>query len=145
MEQTQTQQGNQQQAQAQQQSQLLRYALRGNGLFSASSGLILVAAGPALSSFTGITPALALQIVGAVLLLYGAGLLWISTRAEIDRRVAWTAIILDVAWVAGSIMILLAGWLPLTVAGKWTVAVLADVVAVFAIVQYVGLRRLPPG
>ena len=41
----------------------------------------------------------------------------------------------------GSIDILVTDWVPLTTAGWWTVAIVADIVAVFAIVQFYALRR----
>ncbi len=50
-------------------------------------------------------------------------------------------IVLDVAWVAGSALILLFDLVPLTTAGRWTIALLAEVVALFAILQTIGLRR----
>jgi hypothetical protein len=48
---------------------------------------------------------------------------------------------LDVAWVAGSVIILVLDLVPFTVAGRWTIILLAEAVAVFAILQYISLRR----
>lgn len=49
---------------------------------------------------------------------------------------------MDVAWVMGSTIILFTNWASLTNAGWWAVTVVADIVTIFAVVQYVGLRRL---
>ncbi len=65
-----------------------------------------------------------------------------ASKEEIDRRLAWTAVILDIIWVVASYTLLLGGWLPLTPAGNWTIALLAEAVAVFAIWQTIGLRRV---
>jgi hypothetical protein len=123
-------------------SNLLKNALRGNALFSGTSGLIALLAAQSLTAFTGIEPPIIFVLLGIVLILYAVDLWWITSRETINRRFAWAAIILDVLWVVGSIAILLFGWLPLTVAGSWTIVLLAEVVAIFAVLQYFGLRRL---
>lgn len=119
----------------------LRRALRGNSAFSAASGLVLLVAARPLASFIGLDAPLALVVLGVILILYAGWLFWVASQESIDSRYGMTAVILDVAWVGGSALILLGGWPPLTVAGKWTVALLAEVVAVFAVWQAVGLRR----
>ena len=50
--------------------------------------------------------------------------------------------VLDVLWVLGSVALIFSNQIPLTVAGKWAVALVADVVALFAVLQYVGVRRM---
>ena len=124
-----------------QESNLLRYALRGNALFSAASGIVALVAAQSLAAFIGIQESLVFVVLGVVLLLFAIDLIWIASRKTIDRRVTWAVIVLDVAWVAGSAIILLFDLVPLTVAGSWTIALLAEAVAVFAVLQYVGLRR----
>jgi hypothetical protein len=122
-------------------SKLLKNALRGNALFSGTSGLIALAAAQSLTAFTGINPPIIFVVLGIALILYAVDLWWVASRETINRRFAWAAIILDVLWVIGSIAVLLSGWLPLTVAGSWTIALLAEAVAIFAVLQFVGLRR----
>ncbi len=124
-----------------QESKLLRQALRGNGVFSAVSGLTLIIAARPIAAFMGLAWPLALTITGAVLLPYAAVLFWATSQADIDPRLAKTAIVLDGLWVIGSILLLLTDWLNLTVAGNWTVALLAEAVLTFAILQALGLRR----
>ena len=123
-------------------SNLLRQALRGNGLFSALSGLIFLFGARPLATFMGLPWPAALMGVGLVTILYAALLLWMTAQPAINRSFARATVVLDASWVIASVAILLAGWPPLTVAGKWTVALLAEVVAVFAILQAAGLRRL---
>lgn len=121
---------------------LLRRALQGNGLFSVLSGLVLLLGAGPLSTFLGITPALALSISGVILLLYGADLLYVARRDPPRRALAWAAVVLDVLWVVGSALVLWQGWLPLTTAGRWAVILVAEVVGLFAIAQFVGIRRM---
>jgi hypothetical protein len=131
-------------AQSVQESKLLRQALRGNGIFSAVSGLVLIVAARPLATFTGLAWPLALTITGLVLLPYAAVLFWATSQPEIDSRLAKTAVFLDGLWVMGSVLLLLTDWLNLSVAGNWTVALLAEAVLTFAILQAVGLRRTRP-
>ena len=51
-------------------------------------------------------------------------------------------LVADVIWVLASMVIVLDGLVPLTTAGFWGVLIIADVVAVFAVLKYIGLRRL---
>lgn len=124
-----------------QESNLLRNALRGNALFSGFSGMVSVFAAQSLAAFTGLQEPLVFIVIGVVLILFALDLIWIASRESIDRRFVWAVIILDIAWVAGSAIILLLDLIPLTVAGRWTTILLAETVAVFAILQYIGLRR----
>ena len=122
---------------------LLSKALLGNALFSGTSGLALALASGAIASFLGLeTPAI-LTGIGIVLILYAPFLYWLAGRDKPDRRLVWLVIELDILWVIGSLVLVFTGLVPaLTVPGKWAIAIVADVVAVFAIVQYLGLRKM---
>ena len=130
---------------ASQPASLLKRALRGNAAFSVVSGAVLVVEAPFLAPVMGIPAPLALTVTGIVLLPFGLLLWWLAGREELARTVGWIAIELDVLWVAGSIALLLSGWLPLTTAGNWIIALVADAVAMFAVLQYLGVRRLATG
>ncbi len=121
---------------------LLRTALRGNGVFSAVSGAMMVVASRPLAEFIGLAWPSALLIMGVLTLLYALDLFWFTSRETINMTFAWLTIILDVAWVVGSVVLLLADPLGFTVAGKWFVGLMAEAVALFAVVQWLGVRRL---
>lgn len=121
---------------------LLRRALQGNSLFSAMSGLTLLIGANAVSVFTGIESAAILTGLGVVLLLFAADLFWMTRETAVNPTFARLIIALDILWVVGSVLILFTNWVPLTNAGWWSVAIVADIVAVFAILQYIGLRRV---
>jgi len=122
-------------------SSLLRQALRSNGLFSALSGLVFLFGARPLAAFMGLPWPAVLMVVGLVTIIYAGLLFWMTTQPSVNRNFARMTVVLDASWVIASIAILLAGWPPLSVAGKWIIALLAEVVAVFAILQAAGLRR----
>lgn len=121
---------------------LLVRALRANGVFSGLSGVILIIAAPALAPIAGIPWPTAITVTGFLLLPFGFALWRLAGRSDLQPALGQVAVILDVLWVAGSMALLLGGWLPLTIAGKWIIALLADVVGLFAVLQFLGLRRL---
>lgn len=120
-------------------SLLLRRALLGNAAFSTLTGVTLLAAAGPLEPTLGV-PAVALRIVGLALLPFALGLARIALRETVDRSEAWLAVALDLAWVAGSALLVLGELWPLSAAGVWTVIVVADCVLAFAILQGLGLR-----
>jgi hypothetical protein len=126
-------------------SSLLRYTLRGDAIFSIATGAICLADAQPLATLLGIQPPLALQILGAVLALYGAFLFYTAAQAQLNRRIVIAAIALDVIWVIDSAILLVAGWLPLTSTGMWTIGLIAIAVAVVAELKFFGLRRMRDG
>jgi len=120
----------------------LRRVLVGNAIFSALTALLLIFNASAVARFLGIAPAWALMLLGILLLPFAAGVFMASRRAAVDPREVRAIFALDVAWVVGSILLLAIGGLPFTPAGKWAVAIVADIVAVFAMLEWLGLRRM---
>ncbi len=123
-------------------SRLLRLALGGNAAFSTLSAVIFLAAAQPIASFLGFLPGKQVVFLGIQLGVFAAWLAWLSTRPAIPRWQVWLIIALDALWVAGSFPLLLASPPGLTVGGKWAIALVADVVGLFAILQFVGLRQL---
>lgn len=122
-------------------SSLLTTVLRADGVFALLSGAILIlAAGPVAGLIDLSNPA-ALIVLGVVLLLYGGDLLYFAGREPMNRRVAQAAVVLNLLWVTGSYLGLLMGWFPVNTAGKWAIALVAEAVLVFAILEIVALRR----
>jgi hypothetical protein len=121
---------------------LLRRVLQANAIFSGISGLAFIAAFRPIALFLGLDAPFSLIVIGIGLLLY-ALVLWFNTGQQpLNHQFAWAAIIADTIWVVGSYLILLTDWLSLTSAGWWAVAIVADVVTIFAVVQFYGLRQI---
>ncbi|MBZ0286472.1 MAG: hypothetical protein K8I30_02575 [Anaerolineae bacterium] len=122
---------------------LLRNALRANGVFSTVSGIIFIVGAGQVASFVGVDGASNLFLVMGVLILgFAAILIQQSTRPALDTRLGWLVFALDVMWVVISWVILAADAFGLSTEGRWAVLILADIVAVFAVLEFIGLRRL---
>ena len=95
-------------------SNLLSRVLQANGIFSGLSGVILTFAAGPLASFLGLNAPIILVAIGIALILYAPGLFYVAAQTPINRRFVMAAVILDAAWVIGSIDILITDWVPLT-------------------------------
>lgn len=123
-------------------SKMLSNALLANALFSGLSGLVFALDAGFLADFTGINSPFAFVMIGIGLLGFAAYLWQLRKSApDYNASIVWGVIAADLLWVAGSAALLLSDALPLTVAGKWAVGMIADVVLGFAVWQYFGLRR----
>jgi hypothetical protein len=119
---------------------LLRKALTGNAVFSVVSGVAILFANRWLVKFLGLPEKVSLAILGVSLIGYAA-LLWLNAhRPKIKITDAWVAVIMDVIWVVGSYALILA--IPFSVGGKWVVALVAELVLAFAVLQWLGIRRI---
>ena len=120
---------------------LLRRVLQANMIFSGLSGLVLTVDAAPLSRWLGIPSAWILVAIGLGLLGFAGELFYIARQKPLNLRLANAILWMDVAWVVGSALLLFTGWVPLTTAGWWAVALMADVVTLLAILEYVGIRR----
>lgn len=124
------------------QSDLLRNTLRLNALFSLLSGAAFILAPGFIGPFIGLPYPAAFVIAGISLLPFAYGVYRVSGAKPITTNAARTIIVMDVSWVILSALFLWLMWSQLTVAGRWFVAIQADIVALFAVMQVVGVRRL---
>lgn len=123
-------------------SNLLRKALYGNSIFCALSGLDFAIFSKPISNFLGLSNSWVILVLGIILVLYGIEVFIFARKEKISEGFAKFVIVADIAWVIGSAILIFTNLIPFTTAGKWAIAIIADIVLVFAIVQYVGLKRL---
>lgn len=128
---------------------LLRRTLWGNAAFSVASGAVLAAfAGPFARiaahepvSLLGLDLAVVFELLGLGVIAFGALCAWVASRETLP--LAWGRVIFaaDLAWVVASVLVLAvpATW---SMAGFVGIGVVALIVADFAIMEYLGLRRL---
>ena len=119
---------------------LLRRALQGNALFSVISGVVILATNRSLGTFLGLPRDASLVPMGIGLLGYAAWLAWNAQRETIKIVDAWIAVALDMVWVVGSYALLFK--VSFTNPGKWAVILVAELVFVFGVIQWMGLRRI---
>ncbi len=131
---------------------LLRRTLWGNAVFSVVSGALLaIFAGPFASAAAhrpvdvlGLDLAVVLDLLGLGVIAFGALCAWVASRETLPQGWARLIFAADLAWVAGSVLVLAlpASW---TTAGIAGIVVVALIVADLAVLEYLGLRRLSVG
>lgn len=121
-------------------TRFLRRSLQLDGLASGLCGVLLLAAAAPISALMGLADASIARVVGALLMVYAAALVWNGARATVSRAEAVAAVVLNAGWVIGSAVVVLVG--PLTLIGNLAVAAVAAAVLLFAVLEVVGLTRL---
>ena len=120
----------------------LRKTLMANAIFTTLCGLAFVFASGALSALIGAVGGTELVVIGTILLLYAADLARTAFGQTIPQGRVYYFIAMDVLWVIGSAVVLWGFAVPFTSAGRWIILLIADVVGLFGVLQYLGLRRL---
>jgi hypothetical protein len=123
---------------------LLTKVLRADGVFALLTGAIMTAGAGPIAELFDLSQSAAFIALGLVLLGYGGGLLYYAGRQPENRLVAKAAIVLNLLWVLGSYMGLLLGWFPVNTAGKWAIALVAEVIFIFALAELYAIRREKP-
>jgi hypothetical protein len=123
--------------------QLLRKALLANASFSTISGLVLIFAERWVVRLLGLPETISLITLGISLLVFAAILVLFARKNPIKLLDARIAVILDAAWVIGSYPLLFVG--PFSTSGKWVVGIVAEVVMMVALMQWLGIRRIRKG
>ena len=118
----------------------LRKALMGNALFSTLSGLTILVAQGWVLRILGLASNVNLLVLGVGLIVFAVALVVNARRQRVKKSDAWVAVLMDVGWVLGSYILIFI--VPFSTEGKWVVGVIAELVLVFAVLQFVGIRRI---
>jgi hypothetical protein len=121
-------------------SDLLRRALLADAVVSGTTAAALIVFADAAATLFGV-PAALLRMVGLILVPFAAVVLIIARRPDVGRRSILAVIVCNALWAVDSILLLLTGWVEPTPIGYAFVVGQALIVAAFAEVQYVGMRR----
>jgi hypothetical protein len=121
-------------------SDLLRRALLADAVVSGTTAAALIVFADAAATLFGV-PAALLRMVGLILVPFAAVVLIIARRPDVGRRSILAVIGCNALWAVDSILLLLTGWVEPTPIGYAFVVGQALIVAAFAEVQYVGMRR----
>ena len=107
---------------------------------AAAAGLLMALGSQLLAPLTGLSPALLLP-AGLILLPYAAFVAWVAMRPSIPAPLVWTVVAANALWAADSVAIILLGWVQPTLFGHVFVIGQAAAVALFAELQFIGLRK----
>jgi hypothetical protein len=119
---------------------LLRFAMRLDATMTGFIGLIIAAAANPLSSLTGLTPTQE-YVVGAAFVLYGVVVYGLAANPSL-RQVGLGVVIGNIVGTVALVAFVAANILPLTTAGIALTLATGVYTAVFAGLQYLGVRRL---
>lgn len=120
-------------------STFLRWVLFADAATCVATGLLMIFAFDLLERL-GLPPN-PFRYVGLSLLPFAAFLVYLASRENLSQGVVCAVIVLNVLWTADSLLLLLTGWVAPTELGYAFVIVQAFGVAMFAALEYVGLRK----
>ncbi|WP_439579964.1 hypothetical protein [Elioraea sp.] len=118
----------------------LRAALALDAVASGAAGVVMLAGAGMLAKLLGL-PATLLTVAGAVLLPFALAVGLLARQTHPSRGLAWAVVGVNEAWVVASVVLLLSGWVAPSTLGVAFVLAQAAVVAVFAVLQALALRR----
>jgi hypothetical protein len=118
----------------------LRNALLLDAAATGATAVLLIAGAGLLDGLLGLPVAL-MREAGLILMPFVAYVAWVGTREAPSRAAVGTIIAVNVLWVVASICLLVGNWVSPTVLGYAFVVAQAAVVALFAELQYAGLKR----
>jgi hypothetical protein len=121
-------------------SDFLRRALLVDAAITGATAVMLVAGAPILQDLLGLQPAL-LRGAGLSLIPFTALLLYLLRADPLPRGAIRFVVACNAIWALDSIALLFTGWVDPTGIGQAFVVFQALVVAGFAEMQYLGLRR----
>ncbi|RKG77724.1 hypothetical protein [Corallococcus terminator] len=119
---------------------LLRRVLLLDGVASGAMGLLMAAAAGPMGPLLGLDPAL-LRTAGLGLIPFALLLGYLASRATLPAWPVWFVVAVNALWVVDSVLLMTHGPTTPTGLGVLFVAAQAAAVALFAVLEYAGLRR----
>jgi hypothetical protein len=119
----------------------LRNVMVADALVSGATGALMAVAAGVLEPILHV-PAPLLRIAGLALLPYAAFVGMLARRAVLPRGTVWAVVACNALWAVDCVALLFTGWIDPNLLGVVFILVQAVVVAAFAELQVVGLRRL---
>lgn len=121
-------------------STFLRRVLYADAATCVASGLLMTLGSGLFGQFSGLPTGL-LRSAGVSLFPFAALLVYLATRDHLSPPVVWAVIVLNALWTVDSLLLLLTGWVAPTEVGYAFVIAQALGVAMFAGLEYLGLRK----
>lgn len=120
----------------------LHFVLFADAVTSAAAGLLMLGGAGILAPLLGLPEPL-LRIAGLSLLPFAALVAGVAMRGPVSRKAVMAIAVVNAAWVAGSVLVVLSNWVAPTMLGHAFVLTQALAVALFAALQAMALRRQP--
>ncbi len=124
-------------------ARFLRYSLRANAAFSATSGLLFVLARDGVARLLGALGPGEILSIGVQLAIFAGALVWLASRPRIPVPLALSVVAADLLWVVATIFALYAD--VFTRSGAWAALGVGHLVLGFAVLQTIGIQRLRRG
>jgi hypothetical protein len=121
-------------------SSFLRLALLADAAVSGATGLAMMLGAGVVDGLLGV-PGVLLRYAGLSLMPFAALVAFLATRENLSRPAAWAVVAYNALWAVDSIVLMASGWIAPTALGYAFIAFQALVVAIFAKLQYIGLRK----
>lgn len=121
-------------------SNFLRYVFLADAATCAACALLLTIGGDFLQNILGL-PASLMFYAGASLFPFAAFLIYAASGRSISKPIVWLIIGLNLLWTIDSSLLLISGYVSPTVFGYVFVIFQAVGVAIFADLEFVGLRK----
>jgi len=121
-------------------STFLRWTLLADAATCVATGLLMMLGSGQLEQLLGL-PAGLFRYAGGSLLPFAAFLVILAKRENLSTQGVWTVIVLNTIWTAASLLLLMTGRVAPTELGYTFVIAQALGVAVFAGLEYFGLRK----
>lgn len=121
-------------------STFLRWVLFADAATCVACGLLLALGAGRLEQLLGLPSGLS-RYAGLALLPFAAFLIYLATRQNLSSSAVWAIIILNALWTVDSLLLLLSGWIAPTGLGSAFIVFQAVGVAMFAALEYFGLRK----
>jgi hypothetical protein len=123
-----------------QNSTFLRRVLFADAATCIAAGLAMIFGSGLLGQLLGL-PVTLLHYAGMSLLPFTAFLVFLASRENLSPAFIWMVIVLNALWTVDSFLLLLTDWVAPTGLGYIFIIAQALGVAVFAILEYFGLRK----
>jgi hypothetical protein len=124
-------------------SKFLRWVLVADAATCIVAGLLMMFGSNLLAQFSGLPTGL-LRYAGISLIPYAAFLVYLAVSESLAPTGVWIVIVLNALWTADSFLLFATGWVTPTQLGYAFVSTQALGVAVFAGLEYVGLKKSIP-
>ena len=121
-------------------SPFLRRVLAADAAASGAVGVVMLLGADSLAGLLGLPPSL-LFYAGLILIPYAAVVALVAARPTVSRAAIWAIVTCNALWAADSIVLLVSGWVAPSALGYGFVVGQALVVAAFAELQVVGMKR----